>query len=142
MVFIDAQDHSEGIHPIHIAHLVYSAIAPENTLPAFDAAIEAGADALEFDLQETVEGIPVVFHDYDLERTTDGRGWIGETTLAALEVLDAGSWFAPAFSGTRVPTLEEALDHLRSRIGDRTLDILVKAGLRRRTVRETLSIVN
>lgn len=135
-------DHGEGIRPILIAHRGYSAIAPENTLPAFDAAIEAGADALEFDLQETVEGIPVVFHDYDLERTTDGRGWIGETTLAALEVLDAGSWFAPAFSGTRVPTLEEALDHLRSRIGDRTLYIEVKAGLSRRAVRETLRLVN
>src|SRR5690625_7669581 len=112
-------DHGEGIRPILIAHRGYSAIAPENTLPAFDAAIEAGADALEFDLQETVEGIPVVFHDYDLERTTDGRGWIGETTLAALDGRDAGSWCDPALTGPRGTTLGGEADPPRSRTAQR-----------------------
>jgi len=93
-----------------IAHRGYSERTPENTLAALRAAIDAGADAIEFDLHVTRDGSPVLFHDFTLERTTDGRGRIDETTLQQLRELDAGAWFGDAFRGEHVPTLVEALE--------------------------------
>lgn len=116
-----------------IAHRGYSAVAPENTLAAFDAALLAGARAMEFDLQETAEGTPVVLHDYRLDRTTDGNGRAKEFPLARLLALDAGSWFSPDFTGERIPTLEEALAHLNKKVDG--LYIEMKAGLSARAVR-------
>ncbi len=99
-----------------IAHRGFSAVAPENTLAAFDAAVQAGADAIEFDVHAAGDGTPVVFHDAMLSRTTNGVGPIRRRTLEQLKKLDAGSWFAPEFAGERIPSLREALGH----IGDRT----------------------
>ncbi len=99
-----------------IAHRGYSARAPENTLSAIEAAIDAGADAVEFDLHVTADGTPVLFHDATLERTTDGEGALRGRTLAQLRGLDAGSWFSPEFAGEPIPTLAEALGRLREPI--------------------------
>jgi glycerophosphoryl diester phosphodiesterase len=118
-----------------IAHRGYSSVAPENTLAAFDAALRAGARAVEFDLQETVEGVPVALHDYRLERTTDGSGRVNTIPLALLRTLDAGGWFGPAFAGERVPTLEETLSHLSGRVDQ--LYIELKAGLSTTALRTT-----
>jgi len=98
-----------------IAHRGYSARAPENTLAALDAALEAGATALEWDIQRSREGVPVVFHDDTLDRTTNGSGPVSDSSLADLSALDAGSWFAAEFSGEPIPTLAEAL----ARVGQR-----------------------
>lgn len=95
-----------------IAHRGYSARAPENTLAALRAAVDAGADAVEFDLHVTADGEPVLFHDFTLERTSSGRGRVDATQLAALRDLDVGSWYAPEFAGERIPTLREALELL------------------------------
>ncbi|MFP4057682.1 MAG: glycerophosphodiester phosphodiesterase [Candidatus Brocadiia bacterium] len=83
---------------------------PENTLAGLAAALALGCDALEFDLHLSRDGHIVVIHDPTVERTTDGRGAVGEMTLAELRRLDAGSWFHPRFAGERVPTLDEVLD--------------------------------
>lgn len=93
-----------------IAHRGASALAPENTLAAFRAAIRAKADLVEMDLRISRDGEAVVFHDRTLERTTDGTGPVGEKTLAELKGLDAGAWFSEEFRGERIPTLREALD--------------------------------
>lgn len=93
-----------------IAHRGYSAVAPENTLAALGAAIEAGADAVEFDLHTASCGTPVLFHDPHLGRTTDGFGPVRRRTLGQLRALDAGRWFSDAFAGERIPTLAEALE--------------------------------
>jgi glycerophosphoryl diester phosphodiesterase len=122
-----------------IAHRGYSANAPENTLAAFDAALRAGAHALVFDLQEKAEGVPVVFHDYRLERTTNGTGRVSSTPLAHLRALDAGAWFSPDFVGERVPTLEEALTHLAGRVEQ--LYVEIKAGLSAAAVRTTAHLL-
>jgi glycerophosphoryl diester phosphodiesterase len=98
--------------PRIIAHRGASAVAPENTLAAFRAAAAAGARWVEFDASLTRDGRPVVFHDDRLERTSDGAGLLAETTFEVLKHLDAGSWFAPAFAGEMIPTLEEALETL------------------------------
>jgi glycerophosphoryl diester phosphodiesterase len=103
--------------PLILAHRGASRIAPENTLVAFCLALEQGADGLELDVQLSRDGVPVVFHDSELSRTTDGRGRISEKTLAELRTLDAGKWFDPRFAGERIPTLEEVFEAF----GDRAL---------------------
>jgi glycerophosphoryl diester phosphodiesterase len=95
-----------------IAHRGYSAVAPENTMPAFAAAVFGGATFVEFDVRTTADGVPVVIHDRTVDRTTDGSGRVWELTLDAIRELDAGSWFSPAYAGVRVPTLAETLDLL------------------------------
>ncbi|QZA33482.1 glycerophosphodiester phosphodiesterase family protein [Hydrogenibacillus sp. N12] len=91
------------------AHRGASAVAPENTLAAFQAALLAGADGIELDVQLTRDGVVVVIHDETLERTTDGSGFVHEKTWAELARLDAGRWFHPDFRGERVPRLEDVL---------------------------------
>ena len=103
-------------HPV-IAHRGSSAEAPENTLPAFEAAIRRGADALELDVRLTADGAPVVIHDPTLDRTTDGAGPVAAQALADLRTVDAGSKFTPdggrtfpyRGQGARIPTLGEVL---------------------------------
>ena len=93
-----------------IAHRGYRAKYPENTLTAFSAALDAGVDMIELDVLLSKDRKMVVIHDPALERTTNGKGPVGERTLAELKELDAGSWFDPQFAGERVPTLEDVLD--------------------------------
>lgn len=100
-----------------IAHRGASAYAPDNTLAAFRKAMELGADWFELDCHLTRDGALVVMHNGDVDDTTDGTGPIAGKTLAELKKLDAGSWFDPAFAGERVPTLAEALDLAKDRIG-------------------------
>jgi glycerophosphoryl diester phosphodiesterase len=93
--------------PLVVAHRGASADHPENTLVAFEAAAQAGADIIEFDLRLTADGIPVVLHDEDLSVTTDGRGLVRQTALAELKRLDASAGRGPR---QEIPTLAEALD--------------------------------
>lgn len=95
--------------PPLIGHRGAAAYAPENTLASFAKAAELGCRMVEFDVRLGRDGIPVVFHDDTLERTTDGRGRVRDHDLPALKRLDAGGWFAPEFAGERIPTLAEAL---------------------------------
>ena len=95
--------------PPVIGHRGAPAAAPENTLASLRKAHELGARWVEFDVKLTRDGYPILAHDDRLERTTDGRGRFAERTLAETLELDAGSWFAPAFAGERVPTFEAAL---------------------------------
>ena len=104
--------------PLLIAHRGGSALAPENTLLAFDRALRWwGADILELDVQPTRDGEAVVFHDPTLERTTDGRGRVRDLSLAQLRELDAGFRFCPESGqsfpfrgrGESIATLEQVL---------------------------------
>lgn len=92
-----------------IAHRGYSARAPENTLAALRMAAEAGAHALEFDVHMTADGVPVLHHDFTLERTTGSPGRLDETRFEELRDLDAGSWFDEGFAAERVPAVDHAL---------------------------------
>jgi len=98
------------------AHRGGRATAPENTLTAFRKALEAGVDMIELDVQLTRDGHPVVFHDWTLERTTNGRGRVADQSLADLRRLDAGSWFGDGYRGEPVPTLSEVLEWSSSRL--------------------------
>ena len=99
-----------------MAHRGLKAEAPENTLPAFQKAIDAGVEWVEIDLRLTRDGHHVLLHDATLDRTTSGVGLISEMDLAALKILDAGAWFSPAYAGQRLLTHAEALDFCRGRI--------------------------
>jgi glycerophosphoryl diester phosphodiesterase len=106
------------------AHRGASGRLPENTLRAFRAAIDDGADGVELDLHATADGVPVVIHDRDLARTTDGAGNVDALTLAELRSIDAG--------GEPVPTFAEVLDLLAGRL---RLDVEIKqAGIERQTL--------
>ncbi|MEO5939505.1 MAG: glycerophosphodiester phosphodiesterase family protein, partial [Candidatus Limnocylindrales bacterium] len=83
---------------------------PEQTLEAYQVAIELGADGIECDVQRTRDGRLAMVHDLTLDRTTDGHGPVAEHDWADLVRLDAGSWFDPRFAGTRIPSLEDTLD--------------------------------
>jgi glycerophosphoryl diester phosphodiesterase len=96
------------------AHRGGAGLAPENTLAAFRKALELGVDALELDLHVTRDGVVVVIHDETLDRTTDGRGDVGDLSLEAVKRSDAGGKFAPAFRGERVPTLREVIDLVKA----------------------------
>ncbi|OGT30327.1 MAG: hypothetical protein A3E87_01170 [Gammaproteobacteria bacterium RIFCSPHIGHO2_12_FULL_35_23] len=101
------------ILPKLIAHRGASAYAPENTLSAMHKAKQIGAEWVEFDVQLTADFEAVVFHDDEIDRTTNGSGPVIDKTLAELRQLDAGSWFAPTFTGEKIATLAEIVDCLR-----------------------------
>src|SRR5262245_35099365 len=109
----------EGLRPtLHIAHRGGALLAPENTLPAFRAAVERWrTDMLELDLHATRDGELVVSHDPTVQRCTDGDGRIADQTFAELQRLDAGFHFSSDGGGThpfrgqglRIPTFREVL---------------------------------
>ena len=105
-----------GDAPIITAHRGYSAAAPENTLPAFQLAIDHHSDRAELDVQMTKDGVVMVTHDANLRRCTGRNANIYDLTYAAVRSLDAGRWFSPRYSGTPIPTLEEVLDLCKGRV--------------------------
>ncbi len=98
------------------AHRGASGYAPENTLAAYNLAVEMGADAIELDVHLSKEGVPVIIHDHRLERTTSGKGLVQDHSLRDLRSLDTGSWFDSKFSSERMLTMEEVLHWARGRI--------------------------
>ncbi len=102
--------------PLIIGHRGYPQFAPENTLPSFKLALEAGADMIELDYHHSADGELVVIHDFTLDRTTDATNrWGGQKlnvnarSYAELKTLDAGSWFKPNYAATGLPLLSEVL---------------------------------
>lgn len=94
------------------AHRGFSKAAPENTLPAFQAAIDCGADYIELDIQLTADDRLVVIHDDKLDRTTNGKGLVEKRTYEQLRTLSAGSWFSEdgEFDDVGIPLLSEVLE--------------------------------
>jgi glycerophosphoryl diester phosphodiesterase len=102
--------------PFVCGHRGFSAAAPENTIAAFEAALQAGAEVIETDVRLTHDGHVVVIHDQSVDRTTNGSGHVRDLSLAQVKALDAGAWFAPRFAGERVPTLSEILEWCAGRV--------------------------
>jgi len=88
-----------------IAHRGASGVAPENTLTAIRRAAELGARSVEVDVRRTASGHFVLMHDATLNRTTNGKGFVSQTSYEAISKLDAGAWFSKAFTNEPVPTL-------------------------------------
>ena len=104
--FLRAQE--ENKFPKVVGHRGLIFQAPENTLAGFEACMNLRL-GLELDIQRTKDGVLVLMHDSEVNRTTNGKGKVSEITLAELKKLDAGSWFDIRFKGEKVPTLEEFL---------------------------------
>jgi glycerophosphoryl diester phosphodiesterase len=98
-----------------IAHRGASSYAPENTLAAFDLALAMGVRQIELDVDLTSDGHVVVIHDDSVDRTTNGSGPVTSHTLAALQALDAGSWFGEQFTNEWIPTFQEVLTRYKGR---------------------------
>jgi len=90
---------------------------PENTMAAFQAAYEAGADFFELDVRTTSDGKLVLSHDATVDRCTNGRGEVAKMTFDEIRKLDAGIKMGPQFAGTKVPTFDEALEFAHGKIG-------------------------
>ncbi len=98
--------------PKVIGHRGAKAYAPENTIESIKTAASLGVKWVELDVKLTRDGVPIIFHDEELDRTTNGTGLVAQTNYADLRDLDAGSWFGDSFERVRIPTLEEAVDIL------------------------------
>ncbi len=134
------EDKGEGGNFERIAHRGASGEAPENTIPAIRLAVQKyQVDRVEIDLRLTRDGVPVVIHDATLERTTDGKGKVRQSSLAELKRRDAGFWFDREgkkefpyrAKGVTVPTLEEVLSEFPDtpfclEIKDKELEVVKK----------------
>ncbi len=93
-------------YPKIVAHRGGGSLAPENTLAAMQCGLDHGFRAVEFDVMLSKDGIPVLMHDADFGRTVAGSGSVSDTLGYDLMQMDAGSWFAPQFVNSRVPSYE------------------------------------
>ena len=102
--------------PVVFAHRGASAHAPENTLAAFELALQQGADAIELDAKLSADGHVVVIHDVTVDRTTGAHGRVRDMSLAELRAPSAGSFFSSHFGTEKIPMLEEVFETLGKRI--------------------------
>ncbi len=103
-------------YPRICAHRGFSTVAPENSMPAFGAAVALGAEEIEFDLWSTRDGVLVSCHDSTLDRVSNGHGKIYEHTYEELLALDFGGKHGEKFSGLKIPTFEEILQKFAGRV--------------------------
>lgn len=118
------QKNSETADLLIIGHRGASSLAPENTIAAFQRAIDDGADGIEMDVRLAADGIPVVIHDADLKRTAAMRGSVAEMTSHQLAKIDVGSWFnghsknrngnRNEIASQKIQTLDEVLSYLKN----------------------------
>ena len=95
--------------PLVLAHRGANKVAPQNTLPAFEKAVQFNADGIETDVHLCKDGEIVICHNYTVDATSNGKGSIDEMTFAELRGMDFGSYFSSDFKGVTLPTLAELL---------------------------------
>ncbi len=105
-----------GAPVLRVGHRGAKGHAPENTLASFERGVALGVDAVETDVHLSADGEVVIIHDHTVDRTTNGKGFVKDLTVAQLQALDAGSWYDPRFAGERILTLRELLDWARDRV--------------------------
>lgn len=118
-----------------IAHRGASAHAPENTMAAFRKAVDMRAEMIELDVMLSKDGVPVLFHDADLDAKSNGAGPLRDLDLEQLRRLDVGSWFSGDYAGERMPTLDEVLEWAAGRMA---LNIEIKTEAWRQTLEESV----
>ncbi len=127
--------HFTDFPPI-IAHRGLSARAPENTLGAFNLAADHQFSWIETDVRLSKDHVPMLFHDAELERTTNGSGHFNDFTYEQLKLLDAGKWFSDEFMGEQIPSLNELLELGIKRSLGVNLEIKPNLGEERETVEQ------
>lgn len=127
--------------PKIIGHRGACATAPENTLESLHTAADMGAEWVEIDVKLTKDGVPILFHDDTLERTTNGSGPVADTLYEDIQNLDAGNWFGHSFTGSKIPTLEEALDVMLERGLGMNIEIKACPGREKETAEAVMDIL-
>ena len=128
--------------PRIIGHRGVAAYAPENTLEGIAAAAEMGLDWVELDVKLTKDGVPIIFHDEELGRTTNGSGFVMLKTYEEICDLECGSWFGDSFAGIKIPTLEEAVDVLLQHNLGLNLELKPCPGREKETAEAALDILS
>lgn len=128
--------------PQIIGHRGACGYAPENTLESIHTAADMGIKWVELDVKLTKDEIPIIFHDEELERTTNGNGPVAEITYDEIRHLEAGSWFGESFAGIKIPTLEEAAEILIERNMGLNLEIKPCPGREKITAEAALDILS
>lgn len=103
-------------YPRVIAHRGFSTIAPENSLPAYGAAVAMGADEIELDLRVSKDGEIISIHDPNLDRISDGTGLVEDYTYEELQQFDVGVKYSEKFRGLRILKFEEILQKFARRV--------------------------
>lgn len=108
------------------AHRGLSGLYPENTMTAFEKAVETGVDIVEFDVRLSSDGVPVILHDATLDRTTDGKGPVSSLGISELQKLNASYWRGTHDEGTRtekpilenirIPVFEDVLRNISGKV--------------------------
>lgn len=111
---------------VNYAHRGASGYYPENTMLAFEKAIELGCSGIETDVQMTRDGYLVLIHDEKIDRTTDGTGYVKDYNLSEIRKLDAGNWKGKEFAGINIPTVEELVELIKDK--DIILNLELKTG--------------
>lgn len=115
-IFVDEIPISQ-LQPITVtAHRGDSVKAPENTMPAFVSAVESMADYIELDVSQTKDGVLIITHDSNLKRISAVDKNIWDVTYDEIKNLDVGTWFSDEFSGTKICTLQEAIDFAKGKV--------------------------
>jgi glycerophosphoryl diester phosphodiesterase len=128
--------------PKVIGHRGACGYAPENTIESIKTAADIGTKWVELDVKLTRDGVPIIFHDDALDRTTNGSGLVAQTDYADIQMLEAGSWFSDGFSGIKIPTLEEAVDVLLEHNLGLNLEIKPCPGREKETAESALDILS
>jgi len=127
--------------PKVIAHRGSSGQAPENTLASLHLAGQQGIKWVEIDVMLSADGIPVIFHDDYLARTSNGEGLIHKTPLQDLQKLDAGSWKDEKYAEQRIPTLHEAIEVIAQYKMGLNLELKPCEGLEEETTSASIDIL-
>lgn len=128
--------------PQIIGHRGVCGYAPENTLEGIHTAADMGVEWVELDVKLTKDDVPIMFHDEELGRTTNGNGPVAETNYDDIRQLEAGSWFGESFAGIKIPTLEEAAEVLIERGMGLNLEIKPCPGREKVTAEAALDILS
>jgi len=96
-----------------IAHRGANHLAPQNTIPAFEKAVQLGAQGMENDVHLTRDGEIVICHDYTIDETSNGTGFISDYSYEELLRFDFGGYFSEEYRGTKIPTLAECFEVCR-----------------------------
>ncbi len=130
------------ILPKIIGHRGACGYAPENTIVSIRTAADMGVEWVEMDVKLTRDQVPIIFHDDELDRTTNGHGLIKDHDWEDLKQLEAGSWFADSFTGISIPTLEEAVEEIINLGLGLNLEIKPCPGRERETAEVALDLLS
>lgn len=123
-------------------HRGYSAVAPENTIPAYKLSKRMGFNYVETDVSFTSDGVPMLLHDATIDRTSNGTGTLSNMTYDEVRQYDFGSWKSAAYAGTTIPTLEEFLALCRSIMLHPYIELKDNGGYTQAQIQQVVDLVN